>query len=326
MTDQEVAAIEASAAAGTAIGGELALAVLKAGSAELPRVFAAAAGLKQRRFGNTAHLCSIMNARCGACPEDCAFCAQAACHATGVDTYGLAGASAIHAEFAEAEKLPVSHFGVVTSGGALNDAEVERVAEAFRSKKSAGLHWCGSLGCLSEAQLARLKAAGMKRFHHNLETAESYFPTICTTHTYADRLATLRAAKRAGLELCCGGILGLGETLEQRVEFAQIVAREPVDSIPLNFLVAIPGTRLEGAPPMRPLEILRAVAMFRLVNPAAEIKVCAGRLLLRDMQSMIFLAGASGMMVGRLLTVAGRDVETDLQMLRDLELTTERCC
>ena len=326
MTDTELAAVENCAAAGTAVGGGLALALLKASNAELPRVFAAAAGLKQRHFGNTVHLCSIMNARCGACSEDCAFCAQAACHATGVDTYGLAGTPAIHAEFAEAEKLPVSHFGVVTSGGALTDAEVERVAEAFRSKQAEGMHWCGSLGCLNEAQLARLQAAGMKRFHHNLETAESYFPSICTTHTYADRLATLRAAKKVGLEVCCGGILGLGETLEQRVEFAQIVAREQVDSIPLNFLVAILGTRLEGTPPMPPMDILRTVAMFRLVNPAAEIKVCAGRLLLRDMQAMIFLAGASGMMVGRLLTVAGRNVDADLQMLRDLELETERCC
>lgn len=326
MTHQELTAIETHAAAGTPISAEFALAVLKAAPAELPRIFAAAAGLKLRRFGDTVHLCSIMNARCGACSEDCAFCAQAACHATNTETYGLRSAELIHAEFAEAEKLPVSHFGVVTSGGALNDAEVERVAEAFRSKSSDGLHWCGSLGCLNEAQLARLKAAGMKRFHHNLETAESYFPSVCTTHTYADRLVTLRAAKKVGLEVCCGGILGLGETLEQRVEFAEIVAREQVDSIPLNFLVAIPGTRLEGTPPMQPLEILRTVAMFRLVNPAAEIKVCAGRLLLRDMQAMLFFAGASGMMVGRLLTVAGRNVEADLQMLRDLELEPERCC
>lgn len=326
MTDHQLTAIETHAAAGQPVDAELALAVLKAPPAAFPRIFAAAAGLKQRRFGNAVHLCSIMNARCGSCSEDCAFCAQAACHATGAESYPLRGTPAIHAEFAEAEKLPVSHFGVVTSGCALDDAEVERVAEAFRSRRSEGLNWCGSLGCLNEAQLARLKAAGMKRFHHNLETSASYFPSICTTHTYADRLATLRAAKKVGLEVCCGGILGLGESLEQRVEFAQIVAREKVDSIPLNFLVAIPGTRLAGTPPLKPLDILRTIAMFRLVNPEAEIKVCAGRLLLRDMQAMIFSAGASGMMVGRLLTVAGRDVKSDLQMLQDLELVPERCC
>ncbi len=165
-----------------------------------------------------------------------------------------------------------------------------------------------------------MKEAGLTRFHHNLETAESFFPKICTTHTWRERLAMVRRAKRAGLETCSGGILGLGETLQQRVELAMTLRDEAVDSIPLNFLVPLPGTELEHIEPMKPMDILRAIAMFRLVNTKAEIKVCAGRAHMRDLQSMIFFAGATGMMIGPLLTIAGGDVQSDLTMLQDLEI------
>ncbi|MFA5203457.1 MAG: biotin synthase BioB [Lentisphaeria bacterium] len=321
MTDSTWSEIEDAAATGHPVSEAAARAVLDTAAADLPRLFAATAALRQRRFGNRVQLCSILNARCGACSEDCAFCAQAACHGTPLATYGLADAAAIRAARADAAKLPVCRFGVVTSGGTLNQEEVEQLAGTFRSDPAGDPAWCGSFGGLSQAQLAQLKAAGMVRFHHNLETARSFFPRICTTHTYDQRLATLRAARAAGLELCSGGILGMGESPEQRVELALALAAERVESIPLNFLVAIPGTPLAGRPPLPPLEILRGIAMFRLVNPGAEIKVCAGRLLLRNLQSMIFHAGASGIMIGRLLTVAGRDPALDLQLLHDLELT-----
>jgi biotin synthase len=165
-----------------------------------------------------------------------------------------------------------------------------------------------------------LKAAGLKRFHHNLETAESFFPSICSTHTYAQRLATIRAVKELGMEICCGGILGMGESLEQRVELAFALAREQANSISLNFLIPIKGTPLEKQEPMKPLDIIRCITMFRMVNPQAEIQICAGRLQLRNLQSVIFFAGATGMMIGPLLTVAGGNVEDDLQMLKDLEV------
>lgn len=161
----------------------------------------------------------------------------------------------------------------------------------------------------------------MRRFHHNLECAESFFPQVCSTHSYRLRIDTIRAAREAGLEVCSGGILGLGESLEQRVEFALCLAREAVDSIPLNFLDPIPGTRLESVPPVRPLEMVRAIAMFRMTNPGAEVKVCGGRPHMRDLQSMIFYAGATGMMIGPMLTVAGRDVRQDVRMLEDLEMS-----
>lgn len=315
--------IGTAAETGRPISWPTALAILRCSQHEWPAVMAAATAVRRRHFGDRVIMCSILNARSGACTEDCKFCAQSAHHHTGIETYSLLSAGEMISAYEAAARLPITHFGVVTSGDSLDDTGLAEVCSAATRLRKEGVEWCASLGSLSLPQLQRLKAAGLKRFHHNLETAESFFPEICTTHTYADRLATLHNARAAGLELCSGGILGLGETDEQRVEFAFTLQKEKVDSIPLNFLVPIKGTRLENMAPMRPLDILRAVAMFRMVNPTAEIKVCAGRIHLRDLQSMIFFAGATGIMVGNLLTVAGRDANLDLQMLKDLELDNQ---
>jgi len=320
VKDFEFQQIISASEDGLPISEELALSVLTASSSDIPHLLSAASRVRNRYFGDAVKMCSILNAKSGACPEDCAFCAQAACHDTGVEAVPLVSEEGAVTAYEEASKLPVTHFGVVTSGDALPPEEIERICNAIRSRKIPHLNWCASLGCLDEVQLTTLKEAGLKRFHHNLETAESFFPQICTTHSYTLRLETVRAARRAGLEVCCGGIFGLGESLEQRVEFASLLASEAVDAIPLNFLIPIPGTALAHLEPMKPLDILRAVIMLRLTNPRAEIKVCAGRTQLRDLQSMIFYAGATGMMIGPLLTVAGRDDEQDLQMLRDLEV------
>jgi biotin synthase len=275
--------------------------------------------VRQRYFANEVGLCSIFSAQSGACSEDCAFCAQASCHDTEAGFHPLCSREEIRQAFDEAAQLPVSHFGVVTSGCALSADGVEQLCGVIGEKHGRPA-WCASLGCLDYDMLCRLKASGLKRYHHNLETAPSFFPQICTTHSYDIRLETVRNAKRAGLEVCCGGIFGLGETVEQRVEFAMLLARESIESIPLNFLIPIPGTRLEKMKILRPLEILRTVSMFRLTNPRAEVRVCAGRVHLGDLHSMIFHAGASAMMIGRLLTVAGQGVERDLKMLSDLEV------
>jgi biotin synthase len=324
MTDAELLAIEQAAAAHAPLDGPLARAVLEADEPQLPRIFAAAAAVKQRAFGRTVHLCSVMNARSGACAEDCKFCAQSAHFATGSPVYKLVSRDEMHRTLEAAAELPIKRFGVVTSGRALPDKLVDDVAQAVATKRVDGVHWCGSLGILEEPALRRLKAAGMDRLHHNLETAESFFPNICSTHTYQERIETLRAARRVGLSRCCGGILGMGESLEQRVELALAIAAEDIESITLNFLIAIPGTPLAEQPPMAPLDILRAVAMFRLTNPDAEVRVCGGRMLLGDLQPQIFAAGASGMMIGKLLTTSGQDVDADLAMLRELELEVER--
>ena len=312
--------VRSAAEAATPVSKETALAILQSAQDEWPEIMAAATLMRRKFFGDRVIMCSILNARSGACPENCKFCAQSAHHHTGIEIYNLQSTDRMVSAYKDAARLPITHFGVVTSGESLDEKGIQQVCDAVRQFKKAGVDWCASLGTLSVDQLKTLKAAGLKRFHHNLETAASFFPSICTTHTYDDRLRTLHAAREAGLEICSGGILGMGESLEQRVEFAATLQAEKVDSIPMNFLVAVKGTCMEKMPPMKPLEILRSVAMFRLMNPSAEIKVCAGRLHLRDLQSMIFFAGATGIMVGNLLTVAGRDEKLDLQLLKDLEL------
>jgi len=320
MGNRELNSIQSAAEDDRPISRELALYILHSPAADLPRIFAAASIVRHRHFGNSAGLCSILSAQSGACSEDCAFCAQASCHDTGVEIRALCSKEAMVDAFRKAAELPITHFGVVTSGCALSEDGVDRVCGAARENPDARVNWCASLGCLDYDQLRALKEAGIKRFHHNIETAGSFFSQICTTHSWEMRIETVRNAQKAGLEVCSGGIFGLGESLEQRVEFAFDLAREGVNSIPLNFLIPIPGTRLEGMGIMKPMDVLRAVSMVRLTNPAAEVKVCAGRAHLGDLQSMIFHAGANSMMIGNLLTVAGRSVEQDLKMLRDLEV------
>ena len=313
------------AGAGQVLTFDEAMAVLDAPPRLMPLLMYAASEVRSRRFSDSVRLCSIFNARCGACPEDCAFCAQSVHHATDVTAFPMVSAAEIASAARSAVGNPVSHFGVVTSGARLDDTDVGAVCSAIPDVKQAGLIPCASLGMLDDAQFLRLKQAGLVRYHHNLETARSFFPRICTTHTFDDRLAAVRRAKAAGLEVCSGGVFGMGETREQRVELAMSLRDEGVASIPLNFLVPVRGTPLENAEPMTPLEILKTVVMLRMVCQSAEIKVCAGREKhLRDLQSMFFYAGATGIMVGNYLTTAGRPVEQDLQLLDDLEVGFDR--
>ena len=310
-----------SAEQGTAVSEETALAVLQCGVGEMPEVMACASALRKRRFGDGIQLCSIYNAKSGACSEDCFFCAQSSHHSTHAEIFGLRSREEISAVYREISALPVGRLGLVTSGKALTAEDIQNLCDAVKSEPATHVAWCASFGCLDVEAMRDLKKAGFRRFHHNLESSPSYFPTVCSTHDYQRRIDTVRAAKEAGLEVCCGGILGLGESLEQRVEFAAVTAREAVESIPLNFLIPIEGTRTESLEVMKPMDMLRTIAMFRFMNPAAEVKIAAGRTHLRDLQSMVFLAGASGIMMGPLLTVSGRDVAQDLRMLEDLEFT-----
>jgi len=307
-----------AAETGVPVSEETALEMLLCGPDEIPELLACASLMRKRCFGDAVLMCSILNAKSGACSEDCAFCAQSAHHRTNAEIFPLAEISEIETAYLKATELPVSHFGVVTSGKSINANDIRHICEAAKRTNDPRLAWCASLGCLDKELLLTLKEAGFKRFHHNLETAESFFGSICTTHSYDLRIETVRAVKEVGLEICSGGILGLGESLEQRVEFASILAREEVNSIPLNFLIPIPGTKLEFQEVMKPLDMIRTIAMFRMMNPKSEVKVCAGRIHLRDLQSMVFYAGATGIMIGDLLTVAGRDPATDLHMIEDL--------
>ena len=306
---------------GHSINESTALAILKSSPSDLPEILAAASRVKKRFFGIRVDMCAIMNIKSGQCSENCAFCAQSAHYNTEIKRFRMRSVEEILAYYDNTTSYPVTHFSLVASGRSLDDKGIKKVCEAAHQRSL--VKWCVSLGSLQERQLALLKQSGIKRLHHNLETARSYFPTICSTHSFEERLTTIRKAKRLGLEVCSGGILGMGESLEQRVELAMILANEKVASIPLNFLIPISGTPLASQPPMKPLDIIRSIAMFRLVNPEAEIRICAGREQLRDLQPLIFYAGTSGIMIGSLLTVAGQPIDKDLQILTDLQLDYE---
>lgn len=323
MSSQLVSTLETKISKNSPLDAGDGLAILQASDAEFVELLNLADRVRRANFGNRVELCSIVNAKSGVCSEDCAFCSQSVHHDTDVEAYELLPEQQLEAAYREASDLPISHFGFVTSGPGLDSEEFDRLVELLENSDSEAAAFCSSLGNLGESQLRRLREAGLKRFHHNLETARSYFDQICSTHDYEQRVETVKSARKVGLEVCSGGLLGLGESLEQRVEFALDLRELEVDSIPLNFLIPIEGTELETVRPLTPREMLRSIIMFRLINPTTNLKVCAGRKNLRDLQSLIFFAGATGMMIGDLLTVAGRSVETDLRMLDDLNLDYE---
>ena len=263
--------------------------------------------------------CAILNARCGKCSENCKWCAQSAHWKTGCDEWGLQTVEACVAAAKEAEAKGAMRFGLVTSGRTLSQSDVKHISVAIRRiRAETKLHACASLGLLSEKALAELKAAGLQRFHCNLETAPSRFPKLCTTHTVEEKLATLRAAKKVGLEVCCGGILGMGETLEEVIEFAFALKKIAPDSIPVNFLHPIPGTPLGDRPLPTEDDILTGVAILRLVNPKTPLRFAGGR---RDMSdataARAIYVGISAGIAGPLLTTPGADYADDRQLAKN---------
>lgn len=304
---------------------------LRLGAAEGPdayMLFAEAARIREHFIGSEVTLCSIINAKSGRCPENCAFCAQSAHHATNVASYALVNEEEMVACAKQAEQNGASCYGIITSGTGISPgAELDRICATLRRIRSeaAILPSC-SLGIMDLETARILKEAGMVTYHHNLETARSFFPSICTTHDYEEDVATVRAAKAAGLKVCSGGIFGLGESFSQRIEMAMTLRELEVDSIPVNFLDPVEGTRLEKADFLTPMECLKTIAIYRFILPARQIKVCGGRERnLRELQSWIFMAGASGMMTGNYLTKAGRDPELDRRLISDLGLGIAEC-
>lgn len=275
----------------------------------------------RRHFrGEEIELCAISNVRSGNCSENCSFCAQSGHYKTAAPAYGYIEAEDLAKQAERARSWGASDFGVVSKGwGVRSDKERRQLAEYFGTmRQSSDIGRCASLGVLDGQSARELKAMGLENYHHNLETAESYFHRVCTTHSYQENIDTVRHAVAAGLRVCSGGILGMGESLDQRIELAQTLRGLGVESVPLNFLSPQDGTPFGDMTPMAPLEILKNIAVFRYMLPRAEIRIAGGRQFLRDLQAMIFMAGASGVMIGDYLTTKGRQVEDDLQMLSDL--------
>lgn len=292
-------------------------------------LLAAAGKIRQKYFGNKVKLCAIINAKSGKCSENCSFCGQSAHHKTKIKTYPLLSSDEILTAAKTAEKvMQATCFSIVTSGKSVfSEKENESIGDAI-GKISAGtnLNRCVSAGTLSLPQVKALKARGLKRLHHNLEAAESFFDKICTTHSYAERLKTIKDAKEAGVEVCSGGIFGLGESLEQRVELALTLRELGVVSVPINILNPIAGTPAgKNYKPMPPLEVLRLIATYRFILPKVDIGVFGGReISLRGLQPLMFIAGANVTLIGDYLTTRGQPPEKDLQMINDLGLEIDR--
>ncbi len=270
--------------------------------------------------GRAVQLCGVVNAKSGHCTENCKFCAQSAHNDARIDCYPLMDDDQLFASSEEAARNRAGRFGIVTSGTAVAERdEIERLVRAIERIAEAGdVAPCASLGNVSAEVLSRLKAAGLTRYHNNLETAQSFFPQICTTKPWSESAQTVRTAKKLGLAVCSGGILGMGESLAQRAELLEALRELDVDSVPLNFLNPIPGTALAGIEPIRPLDCLKVIAVARLMMPEKEIRLCGGReKRLRDLQSWALMSGADGLMVGGYLTTSGRAIEDDWQMIRD---------
>ena len=293
-------------------------------SADIYDLLSWANRVREHFKGNKIHLCSIVNAKAGACSENCSFCAQSSFYQTGSPKYGFVEPEPVFEAADEANKNGVTAVGLVAAWKGLNEGPMlDEVCDRIREVKAGGkTRPDASLGIIKSQKVAdRLKEAGLECYGHNLESSRRFFPQTCTTHTFDDRLGTIGYLKKAGIKICSGGIIGMGETREDRCDLAFELKAIGANVVPVNILNPIPGTPFANNPPLPVLEILKTIACFRLILPRQEIMIAGGRTVnLRDAQSMIFMAGASALMVGNYLTTLNQSVEKDLQMLKDLGL------
>jgi biotin synthase len=280
--------------------------------------------IREHFKGNKIHLCSIVNAKAGACSENCSFCAQSSHYQTGSPKYGFVDPEPVSEAADEANKNSVTAVGLVAAWKGLNEGPMlDEVCDRIAEIKAGGkTRPDASLGIIKSQKVAdRLKSAGLECYGHNLESSRRFFPQTCTTHTFDDRLETIGYLKKAGIKICSGGIIGMGETREDRRDLAFELKAIGANVVPVNILNPIPGTPFEKLAPLPVMEILKTIACFRFILPRQEIMIAGGRTVnLRDAQSMIFMAGASALMVGNYLTTLNQPVEKDLQMLKDLGL------
>ncbi|MBC8096856.1 MAG: biotin synthase BioB [Akkermansiaceae bacterium] len=293
-------------------------------SSDILDLLAWANRIRERFKGNKIHLCSIVNAKAGACSENCSFCAQSSHYQTGAPKYGFVEPEPVAEAANEASQNKVTAVGLVAAWKGLNEGPMlDEVCDRIRELKATGkTRPDASLGIIKKQEVAnRLKEAGLECYGHNLESSRRFFPNTCSTHTFDDRLETIGYLKKAGIKICSGGIIGMGETREDRCELAFELKAIGANVVPVNILNPIAGTPFASIEPLPVMEILKTIACFRLILPRQEIMIAGGRTVnLRDAQSMIFMAGASALMVGNYLTTLNQPVEKDLQMLKDLGL------
>lgn len=282
--------------------------------------------IRKQFCSNRFDICTIINGKSGRCSENCRFCAQSAYSHTNAAEYPLLPAEEIVAQAKVNDKQGVLRYSIVTSGKRLSDQEVDKMCEAVQKiKEETDISICISFGLLKEEQYRKLKAAGVTRVHNNLETSRKNFPNICTTHTFEDKVNAIRAAQAAGLSVCSGGIMGLGETPEDRIDMALTLRELGIKSVPVNMLNPIPGTPLGQNKKLTAEDMCRVVAVYRFILPDASIRLAGGRGLLPDKGRSCFLSGANAAISGDMLTTAGITVETDMKLLKELEYEVRYC-
>ena len=288
-------------------------------TADLEELCRGADKIREKLCGSHVDLCSIINGRSGKCSENCKFCAQSAHHCTGIKEYSFLDEEEILRECKHNEEKGVHRFSIVTAGRALQGEDFDKAVRAYRRmNEECEIGLCASHGLLTEEQFAELRESGVTMYHANIETSRNHFPDICTTHTYDDKIACIKRAQESGLRVCSGGIIGMGESWEDRLDMAVSLSELEVDSIPLNALMPIAGTPLEKAEQISEEEILRTVAIFRYLNPTAKVRLAAGRNLMKHSGRQAFLAGANATITGDMLTTTGSDIQSDLKMLEEM--------
>lgn len=295
--------------------------------APLEELCSAANEIRQHFCQNDFDLCTIVNGKCGSCSEDCKYCAQSVhYHTACTESYPLLTTAELVADAKHHKAQGVLRYSIVTSGRALSDKEVEQVCSSIKAiREEVGIEVCVSFGLLNETQFKKIHKAGAKRVHCNLESSARYFPQICTTHTYEEKIATLKAAQGAGMSICSGGILGLGETMEDRIDMVLTAKELGVKSIPVNVLNPIAGTPYAQNKPLTNDQVRRSIAIFRFLLPDASIRLAGGRNLLGDRGESCFSSGANAAITGDMLTTAGSTTATDLALLKKLGFEARLC-
>ncbi|MBV5316891.1 MAG: biotin synthase BioB [Desulfobulbaceae bacterium] len=288
-------------------------------------LYRAADAIRRHFLGNQFDLCSIINAKSGNCTENCRFCAQSARHHTGIDTYTAIAEDEALAQAKDNDDHGVHRLSLVTSGRSLSPATVAELTDLYQQMAATtSLLFCASTGLLDQEIADGLYAAGVRRYHCNLEASRDFFPKVCTTHTWEEKVESLELARQTGMSLCSGGIIGMGEAMADRINMAFELRELAVKSIPINILTAIPGTPLAELTPLTPDEVLTTVALFRFINPEAVIRMAGGRQQLGEEQYQCFTAGANGAIVGNFLTTTGSGIAEDLQHLSAMGFTFDR--
>ena len=270
--------------------------------------------------GNQFDMCTIINGKSGLCSENCKFCAQSSHYNTGSKVYSLLSEEEILADAKKNADQGVMRYSIVTAGRSLSDGEVDRMCQIIRRiKEEVHISVCVSLGLLKEDQFRRLKDAGAERVHNNLEASENFFPSVCTSHSFSDKVQAIRAAQAAGLDVCSGGIMGLGESIEDRIDMALSLRDLGIESIPVNMLNPIPGTPMEKYESLTVKEMQRIIAVYRFILPKAFIRLAGGRGMMDDKGKACFQSGANATISGDMLTTAGITVKKDLRLLEELD-------